>query len=49
MNSSLAAVHPELISEWSDKNGDLKPGMFLTDLTRRYGGLENADMCGGQA
>ena len=36
MNNSFAAVHPELIEEWSDKNSPLTPEQITYGSNKRY-------------
>jgi hypothetical protein len=36
MNNSLAEVHPELVSEWSEENLPLIPSAQM----KKYGGVE---------
>ena len=38
MSNSLAAVHPELIAEWSDRNLPLTPDSVTSARIRKYGG-----------
>ena len=38
MNNSLAEVHPELVSEWSEKNLTLTPGDITFGSNKKYGG-----------
>ena len=38
MNNSLAEVHPELVSEWSEKNLPLNPMTLLSVQIKKYGG-----------
>ena len=49
MNNSLAEVHPELISEWSEKNLPLKPDEVNENRGKMSGGsAENAVTSGNQ-
>ena len=38
MNNSLAEVHPELVSEWSEKNLPLTPDDITFGSKKKYGG-----------
>ena len=38
MNNSLAEVHPELVSEWSEKNLPLTPDDITFGSNKKYGG-----------
>ena len=38
MNNSLAEVHPELVSEWSEKNLPLKPDEVNAKSRKMSGG-----------
>ena len=38
MNNSLAEVHPELVSEWSEKNLTLTPDDITSVQIKKYGG-----------
>ncbi len=38
MNNSLAEVHPELISEWSEKNLPLTPDDIIFGSNKKCGG-----------
>ena len=49
MNNSLAEVHPELISEWSEKNLTLTPDDITFVQIKKYGGEVLAVMNGRQA
>ena len=37
MNNSLAEVHPELVSEWSEKNLPLTPDDITFGSNKKYG------------
>ena len=39
MNNSLAEVHQELVSEWSEKNLPLNPMTLLSVQIKKYGGM----------
>ena len=49
MNNSLAEVHPELITEWSEKNLPLTPDDITFGSNKKYGGKVLADTNGRQA
>lgn len=49
MNNSLAEVHPELITEWSEKNLPLTPDDITFGSIKKYGGKVLADTNGKQA
>ena len=49
MNNSLAEVHPELITEWSEKNLPLTPDDITFVQIKKYGGKVLADTNGKQA
>ena len=49
MNNSLAEVHPELVSEWSEKNLTLTPDDITFGSNKKYGGEVLAVMNGRQA
>ena len=49
MNNSLAEVHPELVSEWSEKNLPLKPDDITFGSNKKYGGEVLAVTNGRQA
>lgn len=49
MNNSLAEVHPELITEWSEKNLPLTPDDITFGSNKKYGGKVLADTNGKQA
>ena len=49
MNNSLAEVHPELVSEWSEKNLPLTPDDITFGSNKKYGGKVLADTNGKQA
>ena len=49
MNNSLAEVHPELVSEWSEKNLPLTPDDILSVQIKKYGGKVLAVTNGRQA
>ena len=49
MNNSLAEVHPELVSEWSEKNLPLTPNDITFGSNKKYGGEVLAVMNGRQA
>ena len=49
MNNSLAEVHPELITEWSEKNLTLTPDDITFGSNKKYGGKVLADTNGKQA
>ena len=49
MNNSLAEVHPELVSEWSEKNLPLTPDDITFGSNKKYGGEVLAVMNGRQA
>lgn len=49
MNNSLAEVHPELITEWSEKNLPLTPDDITFGSNKKYGGEVLADTNGKQA
>ena len=49
MNNSLAEVHPELVSEWSEKNLTLTPDYITFGSNKNYGGEVLAVMNGRQA
>ncbi len=38
MNNSLAKVHPELVSEWSEKNLPFTPDILLSVQIKKHGG-----------
>ena len=38
MSNSLAKVHPELVSEWSERNFPLTPDNITSAQTREFGG-----------
>jgi len=49
MNNSLSEVHPELVSEWSEKNLTLTPDDITFGSNKKYGGEVLADTNGRQA
>ena len=49
MNNSLAEVHPELVSEWSEKNLPLTPDDITFGSKKKYGGEVLAVTNGRQA
>lgn len=49
MNNSLAEVHPELVSEWSEKNLPLTPDDITFGSNKKYGGKVLAVTNGRQA
>ena len=49
MSNSLAAVHPELVAEWSEKNLPLTPDSITFGSNKRYGGKVLAVTNGRQA
>lgn len=49
MNNSLAEVHPELVSEWSEKNLTLTPDDITFGSNKKYGGEVLAVTNGKQA
>ena len=49
MNNSLAEVHPELITEWSEKNLPLTPDDITFGSNKKDGGKVLADTNGRQA
>mgnify|MGYP000043194476 FL=1 len=49
MNNSLTEVHPELVSEWSEKNLTLTPDDITFGSIKKYGGEVLAVMNGRQA
>ena len=49
MNNSLAEVHPELVSEWSEKNLPLTPDDITFGSNKKYGGKVLAVTNGKQA
>ena len=49
MSNSLAAVHPELVAEWSEKNLPLTPDSITSARIKRYGGKVLAVTNGRQA
>ena len=49
MNNSLVEVHPELITEWSEKNLPLTPDDIPSVQIKKYGGKVLAVTSGRQA
>ena len=49
MSNSLASVHPELISEWSEKNLPLTPDKITSVQIKECGGKVLADTSGKRA